>query len=201
MAAGKAHRGGHGATGGGGEGRPPAPVANARSGAPAAPRPRPSRRGRNVALFVPVAVVWVMLDLAVKAWFNQFPAGTVVVGPLAGLVRFRVAHNTGGAWGMFGDATIVLGVLSLAVCAGLLGYVLLSRRATAGEALGAALVFAGGLGNAVDRFTLGYVVDFIDPVFIDFPTFNVADIGVTCGFVIFFAALFLRAHREEAEAR
>ena len=62
-------------------------------------------------------------------------------------------------------------------------------------------MFAGGLGNAVDRFTLGYVVDFIDPVFIDFPTFNIADIGVTCGFVIFFAALFLRARREEAEAR
>ena len=50
--------------------------------------------------------------------------------------------------------------------------------------LGAALVVAGGLGNAFDRFMLGYVVDFINLTFIDFPVFNIADIGVTCGFVL-----------------
>ncbi len=64
-----------------------------------------------------------------------------------------------------------------------------------------ALVVAGGLGNAIDRFTLGYVVDFIEPVFIDFPVFNVADIGVTCGFVLFVVAMILayrRADREDA---
>ena len=55
--------------------------------------------------------------------------------------------------------------------------------------LGGALIVAGGLGNALDRFTLGYVVDFIDTTFISFPTFNVADIGVTCGFVLFFAGM------------
>ena len=48
-----------------------------------------------------------------------------------------------------------------------------------------ALVFAGGLGNAIDRFEYGYVVDMISTIFIDFPVFNVADIGVTCGIVLF----------------
>ena len=56
---------------------------------------------------------------------------------------------------------------------------------------------AGGLGNALDRFTLGYVVDFIEPVFIDFPVFNVADIGVTCGFAIFLAGMALAWRRED----
>ncbi len=57
------------------------------------------------------------------------------------------------------------------------------------EAVGIALIVAGGLGNALDRFTLGYVVDFIDTGVISFPTFNDADIGVTCGFVLFFAGM------------
>lgn len=178
---------------------------SARDAAGDAPAPAPAvpsvPGGRGplgrLALFAPVAVVWLALDLATKAWFNQFPAGTVAGGPFLGLIRFRVAHNTGGAWGMFGDATVALGVLSLVVCAGLLAYVVfIARRPSALELLGAALVFAGGLGNAIDRFTLGYVVDFIDPVFIDFPTFNVADIGVTCGFVIFFLALALGGRQE-----
>ena len=61
---------------------------------------------------------------------------------------------------------------------------------------------AGGIGNALDRFTLGYVVDFIEPVFIDFPVFNVADIGVTCGFVLFLAGMLLSWHRgDRADAQ
>ena len=64
----------------------------------------------------------------------------------------------------------------------------------------AGVVVAGGLGNAIDRFALGYVVDFIEPVFIDFPVFNVADIGVTCGFVLFFAGM-LWSMRKDAPAK
>ncbi|MEY8460864.1 signal peptidase II [Eggerthellaceae bacterium 24-137] len=150
----------------------------------------PSLRGRNAAIFVPLAVAWFALDMATKAYFNTFPVGTVAGGPFLGLFQFRLAHNTGAAWGMFGDSTFALGVMSLLVCAALAAYLfLVARRASVLEVVGVALVFAGGLGNAVDRFTLGYVVDFIDTTFISFPTFNVADIGVTCGFVLFFVGM------------
>ena len=46
-------------------------------------------------------------------------------------------------------------------------------------------LWAGALGNLIDRTFRKSVVDFIYFVPIDFPVFNVADIGVTCGFVIF----------------
>ncbi|MCI2241890.1 signal peptidase II [Adlercreutzia faecimuris] len=167
--------------------------------APGAGGERPGRAlARNAVVLTAVGTLWIALDLATKAWFNQFPPGTVVGGPLLGLVRLRVVHNTGGAWGVLDGATVLLGILAVIVCSALLVYVLVfARRATLAEVIGATLVFAGGVGNAVDRFTLGYVVDFIDPVFIDFPTFNIADIGVTCGFVIFIVALARRWRREE----
>lgn len=44
-----------------------------------------------------------------------------------------------------------------------------------------AAVYAGGLGNMIDRIRLGYVVDMIKTEFINFPVFNVADIFITCG--------------------
>ncbi len=42
-------------------------------------------------------------------------------------------------------------------------------------------VYAGGLGNMIDRVRLGYVVDMIDLDFMQFPVFNVADCFITCG--------------------
>ena len=47
-----------------------------------------------------------------------------------------------------------------------------------------AAVYAGGLGNMIDRLRLGYVVDMIEVEFIRFPVFNVADCFITCGGIL-----------------
>ncbi len=44
-----------------------------------------------------------------------------------------------------------------------------------------AAIYGGGLGNAIDRVRLGYVVDMLETQFIRFPVFNVADCFITCG--------------------
>lgn len=154
-------------------------------------------------IFGAVGLVWFTLDTLTKSWLNgSYAQGDVITGPILGLVRFHLVHNTGAAWGMFGDSTLLLGVMSLLVCAALVAYLfVLSPRASKLEIVGVALVVAGGLGNALDRFLLGYVVDFIEPVFIDFPVFNIADIGVTCGFVLFIIGLFMNERRLAAEQR
>lgn len=58
------------------------------------------------------------------------------------------------------------------------------------------MIVAGGIGNVIDRFVQGYVTDFIEFSFFDFPVFNVADIGVTCGFVLLFVGLAISWHEE-----
>ncbi len=47
-------------------------------------------------------------------------------------------------------------------------------------------IIAGGIGNMIDRAALGYVVDFISFVLIDFPIFNVADCYVVCATIVLF---------------
>jgi len=154
-------------------------------------------RRRNLCVFAAVVLLWLAADIATKAVCNGYGLGEVIAGPFLGLIQFRLAHNTGAAWGMFDDSTFALGVMSLLVCAALTAYLIATaKRANLVEVIGVALVVAGGLGNALDRFTLGYVVDFIDTTFIEFPTFNVADIGVTCGFVLFFAGMLWGMRRD-----
>ncbi len=45
-------------------------------------------------------------------------------------------------------------------------------------------IYAGGLGNMIDRIRLGYVVDMIAVDFVDFAIFNVADSFITCGCIL-----------------
>lgn len=58
------------------------------------------------------------------------------------------------------------------------------------------LIVAGAFGNVIDRFRLGYVVDFFYFELIDFPVFNVADIFVVIG-VIVLAVLILFFYKED----
>ncbi|MDR0514146.1 MAG: signal peptidase II [Coriobacteriaceae bacterium] len=165
-----------------------------------------SRRIRNTVVFSVAWVVWMILDGITKASFNDDASmGAVLGGPVLGLFRFRLVHNTGAAWGIFDDSTFALGIMALAVCLFILWYFLVvARTAPLLEVLGLGLVFAGGLGNAINRFSLGYVVDFIEFTFIEFPVFNVADIGITCGFAIFILHMaygLIRSERASRQAR
>ena len=60
----------------------------------------------------------------------------------------------------------------------------------------AMLIFAGGLGNLIDRIALGYVRDFIDFYGVGFPVFNVADVCVSVA-VIMLVILLIFVYRDK----
>ncbi len=159
---------------------------------------RPDRYGfkDRALVFFGIAFVWVLYDRLTKLYFeNSYALGQV--SPLDYLVvRFRLVHNTGMAWGLFGDSTFMLGIISLLVCAAIIALFLMYEKVflrppTLVESAALGLVLAGGVGNAIDRFLQGYVIDFLEFTFIDFPVFNIADIGVTCGFALILICMFM----------
>lgn len=152
-------------------------------------------------VFASVAVFWWLFDRIAKTIADAHAPGQVFANNVLGLFEFRLVHNTGAAWGVFSDSTVALGVFSCVVCAAIVAYLFAYRhgRAHVLEVVGLSLVFAGGLGNAFDRLTIGYVVDFINATFVSFPVFNIADIGVTCGIVLFLAGFFATTSHERHE--
>lgn len=140
--------------------------------------------------FFSVVAVWTLLDQLTKSQFSGMQPGGILAGPFAGVFDIRLVHNTGGAWGIFSDSTFALGVFSLAVCLAITAFFIVTIKDTSAlQCVSFALIVAGGIGNAIDRFMQGYVTDFIEFSFIDFPVFNVADIGVTCGFALLVLAV------------
>lgn len=153
-------------------------------------------------LFFIVALAWFALDVASKTYANSFDKGDVFAGPFGGLFQFKLTYNTGAAWSMFSGSTLLLGLIAVVALIALLFLMaIFSRHVTWIEAFSFGLVFAGGIGNALDRFTLGYVIDFIQTLFISFPTFNVADIGITCGVVLFLISFLYRTFKQDSEEK
>ena len=122
------------------------------------------------------------------------PVGTSV--PLIdGLLQFTNVHNTGAAWGLL-DGFRWLFVLMTIVVAGALIFIMFrfSKKLTVFSRITLALLFAGAVGNFIDRIVLVYVRDFIDisPLF-SFPVFNIADSSLSIGCVMMIIdALFLK---------
>lgn len=100
---------------------------------------------------------------------------------LFGLMQFRYVENTGAAFSMFSENTSVLAVFSAVLIIAALVLLLLRKVKSNFINTCIVLVIAGGIGNVIDRVRLGYVVDFIEPLFIDFAVFNFADCCITVG--------------------
>lgn len=148
-------------------------------------------RAKRIA-FICIALIWLASDQLSKLALAGVAEGEVLYRSPVGLFDIVLVHNTGAAWGMFSGAQAVLGVVSVLVCACIAIYVLgFAKRIPWVGAIGLSLVFAGGIGNAIDRFWHGYVIDFISCAFVDFPVFNVADIGVTVGVVLFIISILI----------
>ena len=137
------------------------------------------------AVFGVLAAALLVLDQWLKVWITaNLPLGESMPF-LPGFVELLTVHNYGAAWSSFsGQRVMLLGVT--AVIIGAVLFVLVRRIVR--HPLGVAaccLVVSGGIGNLIDRFRVGYVVDMFHFEFWpSYPVFNVADICVVCGAVL-----------------
>jgi len=158
---------------------------------------RPPARWRYLIFFL-VALCIIVADQLSKAWIrSSLPEGHSLFR--LGFFRLTHVHNTGAAFGLFPDQSLILTIFAIIAGTAVLFFVLYGHRYFPWlESLSAMLVFGlvlgGTVGNLIDRFRFGYVTDFID--FSYWPAFNIADSAVTVG-VILFALLLLRHAQTE----
>jgi len=131
-------------------------------------------------VFIAIVVGVVVLDQLSKAWLLSTVAPGEVMPILGDYLRLVQGHNSGALFGMFRDQAILFGLVSLGVVALIVAYHARSgRNLYLSIALG--LLLGGAIGNLIDRFRFGYVVDWVDMGIGDvrFWTFNVADSAIT----------------------
>ena len=82
--------------------------------------------------------------------------------------------------GMMSGKTVTMTLLAV-ICLLVITFVIFSGKIKFGvDYCCIVLMMSGGLGNIIDRIFRGYVIDYIEVLFVDFYIFNFADCLVTC---------------------
>ncbi|MBR4953707.1 MAG: signal peptidase II [Oscillospiraceae bacterium] len=143
-------------------------------------------------LYAIVAIIALIIDQAVKYWTTThivLMTGTKKFIP--GFIYLTNYHNEGAAFSMLSGARWLFVALCI-IFVGVVIYVLATDIIKGKIARwSAVMVLAGAVGNCIDRILNGYVVDMFVFEFVDFAVFNVADIYITCGAIVFCLCVLL----------
>ncbi len=125
-----------------------------------------------------------------------------------GFFNFTYVKNPGAAFGLGASASLTVRQVfflwvPVLACIWLLTLIWKTRLTNLLLCVAYSLILSGAIGNLIDRFSLGYVVDFLDFYYgrSHFPAFNVADSAITVGaaFMIIDMLIELKQKKQSTE--
>ena len=106
------------------------------------------------------------------------------------LFRLDFVKNYGAAFNIFSGSRIFLSIVSIIFSIILINLILRKKSSNLTDLFSYSFFLGGTIGNGIDRIAKGYVIDFINLNFINFPVFNIADISINIGFIIILFRIF-----------
>ena len=140
----------------------------------------------------------VLVDQVVKYWTAVViaPVGSIPLIP--GVVQLTYLENRGAAFSMLENQIWLFLLITVVVIGAIIIALKKNYIQNTWGKVSLLIVCAGAIGNMIDRVMHRYVIDMIQVLFIDFPVFNIADIYVTVG-VILFSIYYIFQHKDEKE--
>ena len=146
-----------------------------------------------------IAFLIILLDQAAKYFVTlKFGLGGSM-DLIPGILRITYHTNSGGAFSMLDNYTMILTIVSAVVIVGIIVLLIATKWSGFGK-LSLAFILGGAVGNLIDRVILKYVVDMFYPLFVNFAIFNVADVFITIG-AIFFVLFILFGNKHAGEQK
>ena len=120
-------------------------------------------------------------DLLSKVLISNFMHNSEELKIIPSLIHFTLVKNHGAAFSLFESFPLFLKFVSLIISIILILIIFLKNIISHQLKIGLVFLLAGSLGNGLDRWLYGYVIDFINITIINFPIFNLADIYINIG--------------------
>ena len=99
------------------------------------------------------------------------------------LFKLDFVKNYGAAFNIFSGNRIFLSFISIIFSILLIYFIIRKNTFNSSDLYSYSFILGGTIGNGIDRILRGFVIDFINLNFINFPIFNVADISINIGFI------------------
>lgn len=113
------------------------------------------------------------------------PVGSIVL--IKGILGLSYVENDGAMMGFLSGNVVVMAIISFAVLAGLVVFICFGKIGIGVPYFCLVAIISGGIGNIIDRIARGFVVDYIEFLFVRFYVFNFADMLITCAcFILIF---------------
>ncbi len=146
-------------------------------------------------LFWIVGLLGLIFDQITKYWISHSLELGESIPLWEGVFHFTYVTNKGAAFSLFRESGGWLRWLSLVVSLGLMALARFGPKMSRWEQLGYGFILAGALGNGVDRFMAGEVIDFLDVRLINFAIFNIADVFINIGIVCLLISAFAQPEK------
>ena len=144
-------------------------------------------------LFAILGLILILIDQIFKAIVCKYLYKSGMVA-IKGILNITYVENTGGAYGIGTNKTIIFTLITFIIVVLLIIYFFVKNKdISKWNKFSFILIISGGIGNLIDRLFRGYVVDYIDvnPI-VKFPMFNFADMCIVIGCIIIIFNLMLK---------
>ena len=146
-----------------------------------------------------ISILIILADQAVKYFIVSGMSVGETLFPVLNIFDITYVQNRGAAFSILSGKMPILSIISIAFCIGVVVYWIKKRPIHPLLCAAVTMMFAGAFANAIDRIFRGFVVDYIRTLFVDFPVFNIADIGITVGAALL-VVYFIFFDKEDKDA-
>ena len=139
--------------------------------------------------FLTLTIFIILIDQFTK--YYMFYNYKTVINKDYLLFRLDFVKNYGAAFNIFSGNRIFLSCISIIFSILLIYLILRKNSLNSIDLYSYSFILGGTIGNGMDRILKGFVIDFINLNFIDFPVFNIADISINIGFIFLLYSIFI----------
>jgi len=143
---------------------------------------------RTKIYFLSLSIFIVLIDQFTK--YLMFNNKKLFINKDFLLFKLDFVKNYGAAFNIFSGSRIFLSLISIIFSIILIFLILRKNNLKSIELYSYSIILGGSIGNGMDRILKGFVIDFINLNFINFPVFNFADISINIGFILLLYSIF-----------
>ena len=131
-------------------------------------------------------IIFVAIDICSKLVISKYLSINESIKVINNFINITHVKNTGVAWSLFANQTILVLIVSLIVIVGIIVYIKKNKPTNNVEKISYSMILGGAIGNLIERLFYGYVTDFIDINIFDYnyPVFNLADTFIVVGVIL-----------------